>query len=212
MLRFFIHLRIEKNAFMKRTIAILTFLFFTIAVMAQEKVGVYHSSYFDKDLEVMASYSSSNELSIYVQVVGKHSSDDVQFNFKGSAIDDFISALQQSKEKFLEWKSIAEQNNVKKMRKDFDISFPRTTVAWYGSQWWFCFSHRLSPEFFVTENGDCLFLMTDKVTSSRNEYIDMTYYFALSKASDFDELIDTISPANIEEKFSKKKDVQDLFK
>ena len=197
---------------MKKALFIFMLLLSTLFMNAQEKIGVYHSSYFDVDQDVSASYNSRNVLSMYIQVMGEHSKDMVNLSFDGDEITEFINALKQTKEKFLEWKAIAEQNNVKDMMKEFDIKFPRTTVAWYGSQWWFCFSHKLTPKFLVSETGKCIFLMSSKVHSSRNEYIDMTYYFALTEASDFDELIEAMDPVKAEAHFNKKQDVQDLFK
>lgn len=179
---------------------------------AEEKVGFYHSSFFDTDFEIEADYTSSNVLSVYIQVRGQYSSDKTFINVEGEDINRFITALKLAKEKYLEWTKVATTNNVKDMRKSFDIVFPRVTIAWYGSQWWFCFRHKLDPEFVVTSSGKCVFVMTDNVKSSRNEYIDTDYYLALSKASDFDELIEALDPEKIAKHFSKKQDVDNLFK
>jgi len=197
---------------MKRFITIIAILFSCLALRAEEKVGMYHSSYFDVDYSIEAGYNSRNVLTVYVQVEGEHSSDKVFFNFDGGDIDYFVKALKLAKEKFVEWQDIAIKNNVTDMRKDLDISFPRTTIAWLGSKWWFSFNKRLSPEFVVSSEGDILFLITGKAVSSSNEYIDMKYYFALSRASDFDELIEALNIEKITEHFNKKQNVEDLFK
>ena len=197
---------------MKKIITLFTLILMTTAMMAEQVVGSYHSSYFDKDYEVEAAYSKGEQLSVYITVEGNSSTEKVYLNFKGEDIEALITSLQLSKTKFIEWEKIARENNVTDMMKPFDISFPYCTVAWYGSQWWFCFRKSIAPDFMVTSDGQILFLITGTATSSRNEYIDTKYYLALSSEKDFDSLIDAINPMRIKEQFEKKERVNDLFK
>ncbi len=197
---------------MKRFIVCLAAAVVSVSLMAQKAIGVYHSSYFNKDYEVSVSYSSSNEPSVYIQVSGERTGTEVNMSVKGEQIAAFSEALTQVKEKYAEWQKVAKENNVTDMSKAFDIVFPRVTIAWYGSKWWFDFNHRLSPRFLVTKTGECVFVMTGKATASSNEYITEKYYFALAAESDFDELLKLISPSSIEAKRNAEQNVQDLFK
>lgn len=196
---------------MKKFTVFALFLFCTISMFAQEEIGTYHSSYFDKDLEVLA-VSPEEKNSIYISVCGEHSIDDVVINVEGYAIEEFRSALSQAKSKFAEWAKIAKDNNVKDMTKDMDITFPKVTIAWHSSKWWFSFRQSLKPRFIVTSEGKCAFVIAGKAVSSSNEYIDQRYYFALSDVRDFDELLNVTSKEYIASKFTKKQNVEDLFK
>ena len=184
---------------------------FALTSVAQEQVATYHSSYFDKEYDILAS-NNDNKLNLYIEVGGKYDSDYVLFNIEGeSKINSFISALESTKEKFVEWSSVAKQNNVKSFDKDFDVTFPSITIAWKGSEWRFDFYNKLKPRFVVTSSGECVAVMTGKATASNNEYIDQEYYFALSSVSDFDGLISEIKIDALKAHFNKKSDVGALF-
>ena len=199
------------NTTMKRRLFLVVALLIVIGMQAQDKVGTYYSSYFKKEYKVEASLSSG-ELSIYFDIEGESNSDNVCINIKGEQeITSFITALTLAKQKYSEWTSVAINNNVTKMSKEMDISFPRVTICWSGSKWWFAFRHRLSPRFMVTESGDCVFVMSGTATASSNEYIDQKYYLAFSTPEDFDMLINAITPAAAKEVLNKQQNVEDLF-
>lgn len=174
---------------------------------AQDKYGTYHSSYFKKDYDVSAS-----EKSIYVQIEGERKSDDVRFSINKEDVETFTGALLLVKEKFLEWKKIAKENNVTEMRKEFPFVFPTVTVAWYGSKWWFAFYHRPTATFLITKSGICTCVFSDIVKASSNEYIDQFYMLALSEASDFDSLMNILDVSKADAALNKKQNTEDLFK
>lgn len=174
---------------------------------AQEKVGTYHTSVFKLDYDVIVSKEF-----VYLNVGGLRKSEEVRLGIKRSEINKFIISLTQAKEKYLEWKKIAEENNVTSMRKEFDIKFPRANVEWYGTRWYISYNCVLKPLFVVTEDGLCSFLFTDRVSDSSNEYIEQFYMLSLREASDFDSLIDVLDPEKAEEALNKKQNIDELFK
>ncbi len=196
---------------MKKILISLATLFAVTIVYAQEKVSTYHSSYFDKEYDILASYDEK-KLNVYIEVGGEYDSDYVLFDLQGeSKIQQFITALEGAKKKFEEWSAVAKQNGVKSFDKDIDVSFPNITIAWSGSEWRFDFYNKLTPRFVVTDSGKCVAVITGEATASNNQYIDQKYYFALSSVSDFDALIAEIKIEKLMSHFNKKSDVETLF-
>lgn len=197
---------------MKRLLLIAFLVLSLYDVKAQEKISEYYSSYFDEVYDISAT-NDEGDLHLYIQVAGERQHDLVMFNITGvRKINEFSNALKLAKEKFVEWSSTAEENNVRNFDKDIDVVFPNITVCWYGLEWWFDFYVRLNPRFVVTESGKCVFVMSGTVTASSNEYIDQEYYFALSSKSDFDELIRNIEVGNLMDYFNKQENIDTLFK
>lgn len=196
---------------MKRTILFILTLCAVLTIEGQEKVGTYYSTYFGKECDVEAGTSNSGELSIFFDIMGSSDSDDVCINIKGGDIYSFISALTLAKQKHSEWVTVAVNNNVTKMTKAMDIDFPRVTIGWLGSKWWFDFAHHIEPVFMITESGKHLCVISGTATASSNEYIDQKYYLVFETSEDFDALIGAINPTTIQEKLNNKQKVNDLF-
>ncbi len=196
---------------MKRGFLLIVFLVATLNIYAQEKVGAYQNSCFKKEYKVEASLSNG-ELSIYFDVEGYNSTDNVCMCIKGANIDLFIAALTLAKQKHTEWTSVAINNNVTKMNKEMDIKFPKVDICWLGSKWWFDFGHKLRPLFMITEDGQHLCMIGGTATASSNEYIDQKFYLGFATPEDFDALIDEIKPSVVREKLNNKQNVEDLFK
>lgn len=193
------------------------FLFSLLSVVAlcsslgaQEKVDEYYNSYFEKIYKIEAS-QNNGDLSVYFGVEGDSNNDNVMFGLDNDKIDKFIEGLVAAKQKYGEWVDVAKANNVTKMTKEMDIIFPRVTVCWYGSKWWFDFAHKIQPVFMITTNGNYVCVFSGKAQASSNEYIDQKYYLALSSVEDFDTLIAKLDPTQIKEKLNSKQQVEDLF-
>lgn len=196
---------------MKKLLLSFLALFSFVVSHAQEQVSTYHSSFFDKEYKILASYDKNN-LSLYIEVEGEHLSDYVLFNVDGnSKIQQFISALEAVKQKYVDWSTVAKQNGVKSFNKEIDVQFPNITIAWRGSEWRFDFYNNLNPRFVVTDSGMCVVAITGKATASDNEYIDQEYYFALSSISDFDNLLAEIQLNKLLSYFNEKTDLNALF-
>ena len=186
-------------------------LLFCLPMFGQEQVGSYSSDYWKKSFQVLATVNKSGNLDdIYVEVEAK-SSRLAAIYFDAKDLNTFVTALREMKAKHIEWTKVAADNNVTKMDKDYTIKFPKITVAWYGTKWWFAFNERMTFTFRVTEAGKCISFWNQKVTSSSNEYIDETVYMAFGSEEDFDELINALDENKMLENLKKKDSQQDLF-
>lgn len=198
---------------MKRLCLCFLLVITTLSCLAQQKVGTYHSSYFNREYDIRASYAKDGDINLYIQVTGAYDSDDVNFSLRGkSKIESFINALTKMKAKFLEWDKVAKDNKVTDMSKDFDVDLPDINIAWHSTKWWFAFAQELHPKFIVFSDGKSIATIAGVAEASDNEYITQKYYFALNKAAEFDELIKAITPATIKSQLDQKKEAQDLFK
>ena len=195
---------------MKGVFLFIVSLFVALNIQAQEKVGSYYNSYFKKEYKVEAS-NSNGELSIFFDIAGNSSSDEVCVRIKEESIDSFISALMLAKQKHTEWSTVAINNNVSKMTKEMDITFPKVDICWHGSKWWFDFEHKLRSVFMITDSGKHLCVIAGTATASTNEYIDQKYYLAFATPKDFDALIEAINPTKVSEVLNNKQKVEDLF-
>lgn len=199
---------------MKKTIFLAVGLLLVTSCFAK-KIGTWHSSYFneDFDLELDQHPKRANDYTASINLVGDRANDGCCFYFSSSTeLTNFIASLNQIKEKFVEWKQVAIDNNVSDVRKPFDIKLPPLTVAWKGSEWWFAFNQRFTPMFIVTSDGRPVCVVNKEVKSSSNQYITEKFYFALSEASDFDDILNAFSDDNIYNLLHKDEQALDLFK
>lgn len=201
----------SKQISMKKVLFLILASFAFTFSYAQEKISTYHSSYFDKEYEILAAFDNQ-KLNLYIEVAGEYESEYVLFGVEGNdEIQKFSSALETVKQKYVEWSSVAKQNGVKSFDKNFDVEFPNIIIAWRGVDWRFDFYNNLRPRFVVTDSGQCVAVMTGKATASDNQYIDQKYYFALSSVSDFDELIAKIQIDKLLSHFNQKSNIDTLF-
>lgn len=197
---------------MKKNLFVMSVMLLLVAPLyAQDVVNSYFNGYFNKTYDVEASLDTG-ELRIYFDVEGDSNSDDVCFSLRGEEqVEAFENALLAAKEKYVEWVEVAISNNVTKMTKEMGITFPRVTVCWYGSQWWFDYNHPITPYFLITNSGEYVCVFRGEATASSNDYIDQKYYLALSSPEDFDNLYNALRPQVIIEKLNSNKRVEDLF-
>lgn len=175
---------------------------------AQEKVGTYHSSLFRKDFDV-----SVTKEKVFINVGGERMKDEVRMVIKRGDVKKFVKALTQVKEKYLEWKKVAEENEVVDFIKEFDVKFPPAYFEWFSSTGrWASYYQDLKPNFVVLKEYGCAFNMNDVVSASENQFIEQHYMFSLSEASDFDSLIEVLDPEKAEEVLNKKQNIDELFK
>lgn len=184
----------------------------SITAVAQETIGTFTLSLNPNQVfSVDATQPKDYAFEFWVQVPGEYRSDKVYFNFKSGKTGEMYDALSQCKTKFLEWKKTAEDHGVKDMYKDFGIKFPKVTLAWWGSEWRFCFGHNISCSFMATETG-CVAIIAGEGTASDNRYITQKYYLMFKTAEDFDALLSFLDNGIVYEFFNNKQSVDDLFK
>lgn len=170
-------------------------------------------SYFDgKIYDIQANQPKANgSFNFYIYVAGERSNDRVCLSLKSENVPAFKEALETIKIKFTEWKTTAIENNVSDMTKSFPCSFPPMKVAWYSSQWWFAFDRTFTPKFFVFKDGSCAVVTSAKVESSKNKYIDQTFYMVFEDNSEIDTLIQGLDCDAVVKHYNQKQNAADLF-
>ncbi|MBR1716925.1 MAG: hypothetical protein IJ718_04815 [Paludibacteraceae bacterium] len=197
---------------MKRNLIISIFAFFAVALLAEDRIGSYTMSYFDgKEYEIEASEPKNGKFSIYLYVGGDRKSDKVCIGIDSKDLQAFKTSLEQIRDKFLEWEKTAKDNNVTDINKDFPYSFPKVTIAWLGSKWWFSFNKHLKPKFMVFKDGSCAMVVYMKVKASSNEYIDQDVYWVLQNVDEFNSIIDMLDENIVMEHYNNKGNKTDLF-
>lgn len=188
---------------MKKLLVSLFALFAFAFSYAQEKFGTYHCSYYDYDLQILASVKDA-DFNIYLEVFG--TCGDTMcvslFQIEGSKnIRQFIDALESMKKQFIEWSSDAKQNGRKGYEKRFDVNLPYFIVLWDYSGWHYDYHPTPEPRFVVTDSGQCSAVISGVATASNNKSLKNKYFFILSSVSDFDKLISSIQIKELEDNF-----------
>lgn len=194
---------------MKKIIAALVLCIVSTLCFGQEEIGTYHSNYFNRDCYVEYSEESSE---YYIQIFGETKTTHCCFIVKD--IDNFRTSLSAAKDKYAEWVNVAKENNVKTMDKYMDIKFSKGIFAWYGRKWHLNFYAVPQPRFFITSDGDCLFLLFSgkEFTASDNRYITEKAYWVFSSVSEIEELLNLISQETLQKFLDNKSAKDDLFK
>ena len=126
----------------------ITSFFFNLNLASQEKYGEY-AVYLEDGKLVDGPYDLkiSREhqlLYVFMRPSGKGLQGDkggVKLNIKKRQHQAFISTLQTAKQKFVEWDSVAKENNVEDFQKKMDIRLSGIEAFFmYGSSWHFRFN------------------------------------------------------------------------
>lgn len=196
---------------MKKIVLFIVFALFAITAHAEKVVGTYTMGGMSKDIE--AAFDSKGELNVYVEVLGEYKNDKVMIRISGEKdLNLFISKLKYCKEKYVEWSKVAKDNNVKDYTKEFDATFPNVEIYWLGSKWYSTYKrNHLKPLFMVGSDGDATLGAGGKAKHWDNEYIDQQWYLILISASEFDGLINALSPEKIKSELNKNENADALF-
>ena len=186
---------------MKKLLVSLFALFAFTFSYAQEKFGTYHCSYYDCDLEILASEEDAG-YEICLEVFGTcgDTISGTVFQIEGNKnIRQFIDALESMKKQFIEWSS--GQNGRKGYEKRFDVNLPYFKVLWHYSDLHYDYHPTPKARFVVPDSGQCTAVISGEATASDNESLKNKYFFILSSVSDFDKLISSIQIEKLDEYF-----------
>lgn len=201
-------------------------MFFSLSLIAEDKVSEYSMSYFVKntpyfgkktyDIEASAVKNGSFTFYIYCEPKEEGSIEKIGFSLKSKEVEDFCNQLNSIKPKFAEWSKTAKDNNVTNYDKEFDTNFRPVDAFFssYGSKWYFTYNILFRPYFKVMENGECLIVFnTGELTAASNRYMKSKGFLMAFKSEK--EIDDFIKALNIQKVLNKaKKDVEkdNLFK
>ena len=196
---------------MKKIILVLCLLTFILPIKAQQKVGEYTDSYVSKTFSIEAVEKNNKIEVVYIGISTDHKSRPAYIVVKGEDLELFKTALELARDKFIEWKKVAKENNITEMSKEMGINFPKVTVAWRGTKWWFSFGNKINFRFLILDDGEMVAHWTSKVTSSSNRYIEEYIYFAFTSEEDFNGIINQLDGQRILNELFKNKNKSELF-
>lgn len=194
----------------KRQLILIVLLFAAFTCRAQQKVGEFYNSCFKKNYDIEAVEKNGKLQKVYIEVEAE-SAKRACIVVSAEDIELFKHSLGSVRDKYVEWSKVAADNNVTKMIKEFKIVFPRVSVAWLGSKWWFAFDRTVNMKFAIFDDGKTVATWMPTVTASSNEYIDETIYFGFTDAADFNNLIELLDQDKILSKLMKTRTNEDLF-
>lgn len=196
---------------MKKIILVLCLLTFILPIKAQQKVGEYTNSYVSKTFSIEAVEKNNKIEVVYIGISTDHKSRPAYIVVKGEDLVLFKTALELVRDKFSEWKKVAKENNITEMSKEMGINFPKVTVAWHGTKWWFSFGNKINFRFLILDDEEMVAHWTSKVTSSSNRYIEEYIYFAFANEDDFNSIINQLDGQKILNELFKNKNKSELF-
>ncbi len=194
----------------KRQLILIVLLFAAFTCRAQQKVGEFYNSCFKKNFYIESAEKDGKLQKIYIEVEAKRAKD-ASIVVSAENIESFKHSLCLVRDKYVEWRKVAVENNVTDVSKNFSVVFPRVSVAWLGSKWRFAFNQTVNMIFGILSDGSIVATWAPEVTASDNEYIDESIYFVFADASDFDNLIQWLDQDKIMEALMKTKKNEDLF-
>lgn len=195
---------------MKKQILFILLTAFAQFAYAQKTVGEYHNSYFDKNYTIQAVEENEKITNLYIEIESKDAKE-ADISIKGEHIELFKTALELTRDKYLDWVRIAKENNVTKMHKEMGIKFPLATIAWLGTKWWFSFNKSMDFTFIILDSGKMVASYSPKVYASTNEYIDQQVYFVFASEEDFNSLINQLDTTKILDKLLSSRRAENLF-
>lgn len=204
----------EKQTDMKK-ILLMAFAIIAFVSNAFETIGTY--SVWNGLISYKVKVSSLNKDSTFsymIQVGGfKSFNDEIYIELNSNDVDKFLSAMQQAKNKFNEWKEIAKDNNLKDVFKQMDIDLPEMRLVWKGSRWFCSKGFILSPHFNVGDNLEyCTLSLIGIALSQDNKYISKKYQVVFLNNTEVDGLLYLLNNKNVYEQLRKKAERQNLLK
>ncbi|EMS34623.1 hypothetical protein C943_03310 [Mariniradius saccharolyticus AK6] len=199
------------------------FIIFLVVVhvaqsQAQEKYATYFNSFLEKDLEIEATFDDP-KMTLYINGYSlERASERGGFMVSEKMHAGFLHDLKVARDKYVEWRNVAIENDVRDLRKDVELQ-PQRINGYFnsGSKWYFDFSVVPTFRFLISEDEGKvtyrMFMMSGKLQASTNEYIDTDgFIIPFSTIEEFDEFIDLVTMEKIEEFKRQKKDKSSLFK
>ena len=104
----------------------------------------------------------------------------------------FVSSLIQMREKFAEWKTIAEQNNVTNLKKSMtNVVFSHLSFSWVANDGnnYISYGNSFSPLFVVSDNGKCSVIISGQIHANKYPEIEQAFSFSFSSLEQIDHFI-----------------------
>jgi len=201
---------------MKKVFTILAISITTLST-AQESIGSYAMSYFEKENYDIAATKpkSSGDFSYYIDVCSRDSSiKNVTLSIESDDIVKFKEALNKAKMKYDSWSKTAKENNVTTLDKTIEgVRFYSCVAFLYGTKWQFDFSVSYKFRAKIIENHMYLIIQNkSEMVSSSNQFMKSDGFLMVFKSlEEIDAFLHEFDDQKVREYFNKKGAKEDLF-
>lgn len=194
----------------KIILTIVVTLFFGSSALAQEDLMKFKESSSSDSLSVAYTIEGENKYNSWISLDSRESLV-LEIN-----IDELPKAkefLENSYSKYLEWLSIAEENNVREMKRDIDSVKLGESLAYYLSGWDFAFGKSEVKTRMILDDGLQAFAVIVPPRSvSGNEYISTdTGVLLFTNRLDFNSFLSVFDEKRVREKVDEFNRMQSLF-
>lgn len=189
-----------------RTVLLILFLFVYSLCVSAQNVGVYTDSHGESfDIHLICKKGKPQKISIECAYDNNRKG---EIWIKIKDVEKFRLTLISVKELYQEWIKIAEDNDVKDVRKEMPIKFPRVEFVW-GYATTFLGNAAFTAN-WVRKAPFSLVICTAFVEASNNQFVDECFNLSFYNPDDIQSLIDAISQENID-KAIKNANAAELF-
>ena len=162
-----------------------------VSIMAQgqlELIGAYTSC--DYQFQIYATDPQNGNFIVLINTNG------AQLAIESENLAHFKDTLLLVRDKYVDWKETAEENNISEIKKEFPYTFPKMLVGWWTK------SEELevvediyfTPKFYVHE-GKCSMAINKDVTSPKNE--TQRIVWLLCSVEEFDKILSYLDAETI---------------
>lgn len=201
---------------MKKLYLVLLFLVLsTTSIYSQEKVSDFYMSVFSKHFYILASDPNEETIRfVNIECVPKDKLvRQTYLFFETKNIEQFIEYLNHLKSTYTKWILVAKSNNVSDFEKMVEYRPFRYCAGFLLGTWNFDYNVNISATFKIIKGKYYMVIESDPLVSKENEYITSEgLILVLSNISDFDSLIKSLNPTNIDNYYKKKYARDKLFK
>ena len=201
---------------MKKVALLSIILLIFFSTYSQKLLDTFYSSYYEKTFKIELGYI---ERGSYLIKLETHCPDSIieesGLLINVTEIDDFIENIQISKEKYIEWRNIAINKNVRNYTSRI-VTNPFQTIGYFNfnNEWKF---NKINPifGFYVYEKEDKLYHLlavgTQKFSDIVDDHIECEGSFLMfTSIEEIDDFLDIIKSKEIKEYFSKE-EIDHLF-
>ncbi len=156
------------NQFKVVSLLLIMIIIFHVPVNAQVKLSSYDN--LGEEIQVEYTVEAKDKYTVWLSIADNSHFVRLRYKDLPKAEKFFIASY----DKFLEWAKIAEENNVKDIRREIDKTKIGNMLGWRYGDWWFAFgSVEVVASMRIADDGTpyCMFVFPSK-TSTSNRYID----------------------------------------
>lgn len=197
---------------MKNTVCSLLILI-SGSCFAQDKYASYENEFENKTFNIQIGRKDAFTYKLFIEV---GTVDDL--SGKGGIVASNIqhaplfNAIRAAKEKYIEWKKVAIENNVQDLNKRIEQTANVGSYFMYGTDWQFQFSVDLTFAVKFTEGKHYMMIKTGDLVSASNRYMTHKgFLLVFSSEKEIDDFLELLSLEKVAE-YLNAPDNKDLFK